>query len=179
MEGVCPVRDAGYTSQLCHLLLLRMVSNVGHKKCICTLFRIFSPNIPIINTIPCFIRMTKLTNVVPKSHVDNLPLCRICYEPGSLLSVCDCKGTAKYVHAECLYRWISSSGRKSCEICRAEYRLTSEQRRLCERVETTDQRRLPLCERIDMLEVLLCIGSVTVLVLLAFFIGFEISRHAI
>lgn len=118
--------------------------------------------------------MTKLTNVVPTVHSQ---LCRICYEPGSFISVCDCKGTAKYVHAECLYRWIYSSGRKTCEICCAEYRLTPEQRRLCERVETTVRRRLPLRERVEISEVLLCAGTVIFLVMLAFFIGFEISGH--
>lgn len=47
--------------------------------------------------------------------------CRICYEPNNLISVCHCTGTTKYVHKECIIKWIHISKRETCEICHATY----------------------------------------------------------
>ena len=50
--------------------------------------------------------------------------CRICLEDhqsGPLLSVCDCSGSCKHVHRECLQKWIDVSQSIHCELCRAEY----------------------------------------------------------
>lgn len=47
--------------------------------------------------------------------------CRICLEEGDLISPCNCTGTAAFVHAECLVRWLNTSGRTDCEICKYEY----------------------------------------------------------
>lgn len=52
--------------------------------------------------------------------------CRICYEPGNLISVCKCAGTIEYVHFECLAKWIAVSGRTTCELCGSEYTVFSE-----------------------------------------------------
>lgn len=53
------------------------------------------------------------------------PECRICLEAsGSLISVCECKGHAGYVHAACIEKWITESGRDSCEICQADFKTT-------------------------------------------------------
>lgn len=57
----------------------------------------------------------------------NRPICRICLESDSvshLLSPCDCKGTAQYVHRHCLKRWLKSRRshrRLKCEICGTFY----------------------------------------------------------
>ena len=54
------------------------------------------------------------------------PECRICLEnTGKLLTVCECKGYSGYVHAECIEKWIRESGRDTCEICQAEFKMTT------------------------------------------------------
>lgn len=47
--------------------------------------------------------------------------CRICYEPGCLISVCRCTGSCAGVHFECIQKWIMISKRKKCEICQHLY----------------------------------------------------------
>jgi len=48
--------------------------------------------------------------------------CRICFEEGSgLCSPCACAGSSKFVHAECVLRWINTSHRSRCEICHKDY----------------------------------------------------------
>jgi hypothetical protein len=50
--------------------------------------------------------------------------CRICLEDsesGALLSVCNCDGTCKHVHRDCLQKWIETSQSTRCELCLAEY----------------------------------------------------------
>jgi len=57
-------------------------------------------------------------------------VCRICHVSNSspedeLISPCRCKGTAKFVHRECLNDWRRVKRRRSyqCEICEAHYRV--------------------------------------------------------
>jgi len=47
--------------------------------------------------------------------------CRICYETDSLISVCKCNGTMKFVHERCILKWIEVSGKDTCELCRQPY----------------------------------------------------------
>lgn len=56
----------------------------------------------------------------------NMNYCRICFEsePPDLISPCDCNGTIKWVHRECLETWIKASGSKECEICKKEYNMS-------------------------------------------------------
>lgn len=55
--------------------------------------------------------------------------CRICLESsGNLISVCDCKGSCKYVHKECIETWIKNFHEddiryNKCEICKSNYKL--------------------------------------------------------
>ena len=48
--------------------------------------------------------------------------CRICLEEGELISPCMCAGTTAFVHEACLVKWLNTSGRTDCEICKYEYR---------------------------------------------------------
>lgn len=63
---------------------------------------------------------------------DNLEECRICLqhdEPNDLLSPCQCSGTLRYVHPDCMATWLNTMIRKSktvicgtkahiyCELC--------------------------------------------------------------
>jgi len=43
--------------------------------------------------------------------------CRICYEPDNLESVCKCNGSVKWVHIQCIQKWIDVSQRRNCELC--------------------------------------------------------------
>ena len=49
-------------------------------------------------------------------------MCKICHCTGeanvSLIAPCYCSGSLKYVHQECLQRWIKSSDIKRCELCK-------------------------------------------------------------
>ena len=50
--------------------------------------------------------------------------CRICYEStdtGSLISPCQCSGSLKWIHRDCLSSWIITSKRTDCPQCRFEY----------------------------------------------------------
>lgn len=57
------------------------------------------------------------------------PQCYICYDPGCkgnpLLNLCQCAGTVKYVHLQCLQRWMQPEGSSAvnthCPICKAKY----------------------------------------------------------
>jgi len=55
--------------------------------------------------------------------------CRICLEEeGELICICGCKGTAQYVHKECIEQWINRfpknhSNHTHCEICKENYNL--------------------------------------------------------
>ena len=47
--------------------------------------------------------------------------CRICLEEGDLIQPCNCTGTTAYVHEKCLMKWLNTSNRSDCEICKYEY----------------------------------------------------------
>lgn len=58
--------------------------------------------------------------------MDTSPMCRICIETTgaeSMVSPCDCSGTMKYVHKECLLLWVNSSHRVDrCDVCGGQYK---------------------------------------------------------
>ena len=47
--------------------------------------------------------------------------CRICFDDGHLISPCDCAGSVGLVHQTCLEKWLSTTGKSTCEICRQDY----------------------------------------------------------
>lgn len=48
--------------------------------------------------------------------------CRICLEEsGTFIHPCRCKGSAGYVHSDCLQKWIDESKSDKCEICKEVY----------------------------------------------------------
>jgi len=57
------------------------------------------------------------------------PQCYICYEEGHvgdpLINPCQCAGSVKYVHLNCLQRWIQPEGSSAvnthCPVCKARY----------------------------------------------------------
>lgn len=55
--------------------------------------------------------------------MDDVPskTCRICYEPGGMNEVCECKGSMQYVHRECIEHWIGVSHKLTCELCHAPF----------------------------------------------------------
>jgi len=40
-----------------------------------------------------------------------------------LISPCECKGSAKFVHRRCIEEWVKRGNRKSCEVCTSEYKV--------------------------------------------------------
>ena len=51
--------------------------------------------------------------------------CRICRGEGEennpLYVPCDCRGSIRYCHEECLVRWLDHSGKDRCELCGVEF----------------------------------------------------------
>ena len=64
-----------------------------------------------------------------KEEKQEEPECRICLESsGNLIVVCNCKGSCKYVHKECIETWIKNFDQNDirfnqCEICKSNYNL--------------------------------------------------------
>jgi hypothetical protein len=53
--------------------------------------------------------------------------CRICLSEENekdIVSPCDCKGSVKYVHKECLQKWVDVKGSLKCDICKERYNLS-------------------------------------------------------
>lgn len=52
--------------------------------------------------------------------------CSICHESevdsGQLISPCDCSGTIRYVHYECIAQWIAIKSTNKCSVCKTIYR---------------------------------------------------------
>lgn len=71
-----------------------------------------------------------------KSCLDNIslsePSCRVCHCTGSeqLISPCDCSGSVKWVHETCLVKWMKSSFKESCELCRREIEIAKRRKPL-------------------------------------------------
>ncbi|KTW25926.1 hypothetical protein T552_03200 [Pneumocystis carinii B80] len=55
-------------------------------------------------------------------------VCRVCCGENSeeepLFYPCKCSGTIKYVHDNCLIKWLQYSRRRDCELCRTPFRFT-------------------------------------------------------
>jgi len=53
---------------------------------------------------------------------EDIKECRICLESyGELISICNCNGSLKYVHQNCIEEWIRHSSNNKCEICNQQY----------------------------------------------------------
>lgn len=64
------------------------------------------------------------SNTTIKPYLDSIslsePYCRVCHCTGDeeLISPCYCSGSVKWVHETCLVKWMKSSFKESCELCR-------------------------------------------------------------
>lgn len=79
-------------------------------------------------------------------------MCKICHCTGeanvSLIAPCYCSGSLKYVHQECLQRWIKSSDIKRCELCKYPFAMQAKVKPFCqwEKLDMTAlERRKLLC----------------------------------
>ncbi|XP_041362282.1 E3 ubiquitin-protein ligase MARCHF8-like [Gigantopelta aegis] len=58
-----------------------------------------------------------------------MDICRICHceseVNNKLISPCLCSGSLKFVHLICLQKWIKSSEKIECELCKFQYIMTS------------------------------------------------------
>lgn len=67
----------------------------------------------------------------PQVNLEKSPeeeiVCRICRSNEQpLFHPCKCNGTIKYVHQDCLLKWIEHSQKKKCEVCNHEFAFASE-----------------------------------------------------
>ncbi|XP_035229333.1 E3 ubiquitin-protein ligase MARCH3-like [Stegodyphus dumicola] len=85
--------------------------------------------------------------VLKVSDLENSPMCRICYNGNSrerLLKPCQCKGTIKYVHRNCLERWLESTNCETCELCHFHFHTKRTRKSFwdwCRQPETQNERR--------------------------------------
>lgn len=82
----------------------------------------------------------------------NGDFCKICHcgsEPNMpLINPCLCCGSLKYVHQECLQRWIKSADIKRCELCKYPFSMQSKVKPFCqwEKLDMTQiERRKLFC----------------------------------
>jgi len=78
--------------------------------------------------------------------------CKICHcgeEDGEppLITPCLCSGSLKFVHQECLHRWIKSSDIKRCELCKFTFIMQSKVKPLSEweKLDMSSLERRKLC----------------------------------
>ena len=65
------------------------------------------------------------------SHIKNNSFltCRICFEEENrhettMISPCECKGSVRYVHLECIEKWLQLNYKLNyCELCKHEFRM--------------------------------------------------------
>jgi len=79
-------------------------------------------------------------------------VCKICHcgeEDGEpkLITPCLCSGSLKFVHQECLHRWIKSSDIKRCELCKFTFIMQSKVKPLAEweKLDMSSLERRKLC----------------------------------
>ena len=69
------------------------------------------------------LQVIKVQNAEPTSAMTSEDICKICHcgseESGTpLITPCLCAGSIKFVHEECLIKWMKSSTSKTCELCK-------------------------------------------------------------
>ncbi|XP_022334459.2 uncharacterized protein LOC111131299 isoform X1 [Crassostrea virginica] len=77
------------------------------------------------------------------------PVCRICHGTSNteqLMSLCYCAGTIGLMHVSCLQRWLGSSNKTQCELCRFNFAMERKPKPfyvyLCNPGSRGDRRRL-------------------------------------
>lgn len=78
------------------------------------------------------------------SSIQEIKVCRYCFddetENNPLIAPCKCKGSAKYIHEDCLNNWISQliqgNMEKRCEVCKYVFKLEVTTKSKCDPMET-------------------------------------------
>lgn len=85
-------------------------------------------NTPLADTVPTPPQPSQLTTLLPPStesteSVDSSYVCYICHETieGRVRRFCKCRGT-NAVHKPCLQKWIRTSQKTTCTICKTKYK---------------------------------------------------------
>ncbi|XP_071829133.1 E3 ubiquitin-protein ligase MARCHF8-like [Apostichopus japonicus] len=91
-------------------------------------------------------------------------ICRICHCEGEeskpLIEPCLCLGSLKFVHQECLQKWIKSSNTQNCELCHFNFVMQSKLKPLgkWQKFEMSSlERRKILCSVLFHIIVVVCI----------------------
>lgn len=74
------------------------------------------------------------------SYVQEHKVCRYCFddetENNKLITPCKCKGSAKYIHEECLNNWIfqliQGNMEKKCEVCKYVFKIEITSKSKCD-----------------------------------------------
>lgn len=66
-------------------------------------------------------------NKILKQEIElSIADCRICYQEeqiNQLISPCQCNGTNKYIHFDCLIKYIQLMKRTECDVCGTKFRI--------------------------------------------------------
>ncbi|KAJ8023126.1 E3 ubiquitin-protein ligase MARCH8 [Holothuria leucospilota] len=91
-------------------------------------------------------------------------ICRICHceaeESRPLIEPCLCLGSLKYVHQECLQKWIKSSNTQNCELCHFNFVMQSKLKPLGKWQKfdmSSGERRKILCSVLFHIIVVVCV----------------------
>ncbi|KAK3090299.1 hypothetical protein FSP39_010744 [Pinctada imbricata] len=110
------------------------------------------------------------------SMVSNgMDACRICQcdvceidQNSPLISPCLCDGSMKFVHQACLQKWIKSSDKTVCELCKYEYKMTSKSKPFCkwEKLQMTpiERRKITCSVTFHVIAITCVIWSLYVLI---------------
>lgn len=60
-----------------------------------------------------------------RENIEKEVICRICYEGLYLENFCKCKGSCKWMHRDCLLKWIKVSGNIKCLVCKEIFNIKS------------------------------------------------------
>ena len=80
-------------------------------------------------------------------------ICRICFDDESelkkLIAPCKCRGTAKYIHEECLNFWINEQVRTNveanCEVCKYKFQFEVNTKIKCNPKDSISENPFRLC----------------------------------
>lgn len=114
--------------------------------------------------------LTIQPNAVEEKTIEiNGNICRICYEPGiqgnELISPCSCVGSIKYIHFQCLKKWIIEQKENMpffhCEICKDQYSFQFKDTLIFSREKYTKYKKKALI-LISLLALVILIGGILI-----------------
>ena len=90
------------------------------SKCVSNIDEVYDPSINSIKRNNSTIKPWNIQdNNSIKNESDTENICRICFSDNDdyLENFCDCKGSIKWMHRNCLLKWVETSKNQKCRVC--------------------------------------------------------------